>query len=66
MEQKKQRRYRPSGNQTYIVERHFVGARPVPEAMRPLILAELRRIQTGAAQAVSGSGDSVAMEEQRG
>ena len=36
----------------YLVEHRFIGTKPVSEAMKPLILEELRRIQTAAEQSL--------------
>lgn len=64
MNEKMTGRYRPAGKQRYLVEHRFVGTKPVSEAMKPLILEELRRIQTAAEHSLSSrESDSVAQRQ---
>lgn len=64
MEKKTTGRYYPSGKQRYLVEHRFIGTKPVSEAMKPLILEELRRIQTAAAQSLSGKENGSVAQRQ--
>lgn len=64
MDKKMTGRYYPAGRQRYLVEHRFIGTKPVSEAMKPLILEELRRIQTAAAQSLSDRESSSVAQRQ--
>lgn len=58
MENKQKGRFRPANGKRIVVKHEFNGTCTVPEAMRPMVLAELERIRSEAVKRQE-QGDSV-------
>lgn len=58
MENKQKGRFRPANGKRIVVKHDFNGTCTVPDALRPVVAAELERIRSEAAKRLE-QGDSV-------